>query len=259
MTVDVETVVIGAGVVGLAIARALALGGHEVLVLERHGQVGSEVSSRSSEVVHAGLYYPPASLKARFCVKGKELIYRFAAENGVPCRRYGKLLVATSEGEIEVLRRIQATAERNGVGDLVYLDAAEARALEPELACVGAYLSPSTGVIDSHAFMLALEGHLQGAGGSIVLSTPVSRDPQGRRRRFRACDRGRRAAAHLAQPRPCRRSRWELPSAGRSVRPETIECPKHIRPRATTSCSRASRRSAISSIPCRRVRGSAFT
>jgi L-2-hydroxyglutarate oxidase LhgO len=174
MTTDVETAVIGAGVVGLAIARALALKGHEVLVLERHGQIGTEVSSRSSEVIHAGLYYPPGSLRARFCVKGKELLYRFAAENGVPHQRYGKLLVATSEAEIEVLRRIHATAERNGVGDLVYLEAAEAQALEPELACVAAYLSPSTGVVDSHAFMLALEGHIQSAGGSIVLSTPVS-------------------------------------------------------------------------------------
>lgn len=173
MTPDVETVVIGAGVVGLAVARALAAAGREVMVLERHDGIGRETSSRSSEVIHAGLYYPPGSLKARLCVAGRERLYAFARENGVPHARYGKLVVATAEEDLARLDALAATARANGVDDTVRLDAAAVRAREPEVACVGALLSPSTGVIDSHALMVALEGHIRSGPGSIVLNTAV--------------------------------------------------------------------------------------
>ncbi len=174
MATDVETVVVGAGVVGLAIARALARQGHEVLVLERHERIGTETSARNSEVIHAGLYYPPGSLRAKLCVAGKALLYDFCAETGVAHARCGKLLVATQDVEIAKLEAIAANAAKNGVDDLRRLSAAEARALEPEVACVAAYLSPSTGVIDSHALMLALEGHLTAQGGTVVLNTTVT-------------------------------------------------------------------------------------
>lgn len=173
MTADVETIVVGAGVVGLAIARALAVSGQEVLALEQHELIGSETSSRNSEVIHAGLYYPPGSLRATLCVKGKEMLYRFCAENGVPHQRITKLLVATSEAQLPKLKAIKETAEKNGVTDLQPMLGNEARALEPELACVAALLSPSTGVIDSHGFMLALEGHITTHGGQVVLRTLV--------------------------------------------------------------------------------------
>lgn len=173
MSVDVETVVIGAGVVGLAVARALGRSGQEVLVLERHDRIGAETSSRSSEVIHAGLYYPTGSLKAELCVRGRALLYEFARDNGVPVRRYGKLLVATREDEIPALEAIARRAAENGVADLELLDGTAARAMEPELSCVAAYVSPSTGVIDSSALMLALEGHIRGNGGDVVLKTSV--------------------------------------------------------------------------------------
>jgi L-2-hydroxyglutarate oxidase LhgO len=174
MGTDVETVVVGAGVVGLAIGRDLARKGQDVLVLERHGGIGTEVSSHNSEVIHAGLYYPPGSLRARLCVAGREMLYDFARENGVAHRRCGKLLVATEEADLARLNAIAETAAKNGVGDLVALTGAEARALEPEIACVAAYLSPSTGVIDSHGLMQALEGHIAAAGGTIVLNAEVT-------------------------------------------------------------------------------------
>lgn len=174
MAADIETIVVGAGVVGLAIARALARRGREVLVLERHDRVGAETSSRSSEVIHAGLYYPPGSLRATACVAGKDMLYRFAAEAGVAVRRCGKLLVATQQAELARLAAIAETASRNGVHDLVRLTGAEARALEPELACVAALLSPSTGVIDSHGLVTALEGDIAAHGGTVVLNTAVT-------------------------------------------------------------------------------------
>lgn len=173
MTPDVEIVVIGAGVVGLAVARALAAGGREVMVLERHGGIGRETSSRSSEVIHAGLYYPKGSLKAELCVSGRDRLYAFASENGVPHARYGKLVVATADHELPILHRLAATARANGVLDVSVLTAAEALAREPEVACVGALLSPSTGVIDSQALMVALEGHVRAGSGSVVLNTEV--------------------------------------------------------------------------------------
>lgn len=173
MTADVQTVVVGAGVVGLAVARALAAAGHEVMVLERHRAVGQETSSRSSEVIHAGLYYSRESLRARLCVEGRNLLYAFARESGVPHVRYGKLVVATDPEHMARLDALAATAAANGVGDLVRLSAAEVSALEPELAAAGALLSPSTGVVDSHALMVALEGHLRALGGNVVLNTEV--------------------------------------------------------------------------------------
>ncbi len=174
MTVDVETVVIGAGVIGLAIARALAQRGQEVMVLERHDRIGSETSSRNSEIIHAGVYYSPGSLRAKFCVAGKAALYRFADENGVTYKRYGKLLTATTDGERDKLAALQHTANQNGVTDLKSLSAGDACQLEPELQCVAAVLSPSTGVIDTHGFLIALEGHLTTAGGQVVLDTDVS-------------------------------------------------------------------------------------
>ncbi len=175
MAADTEILVIGGGAVGLAIAREFALRGHDVLLIERNGRLGMETSSRNSEVVHAGLYYTPNSLRARFCVNGKNRLYEFAAEAGVPIERCGKLLVATSKAEIAKLDAIRQTAQANGVDDLVPLSAADARALEPQLACVAACLSPSTGVIDSHAYMQALEGHLASLGGMVVLNTKATR------------------------------------------------------------------------------------
>lgn len=170
---DIETVVIGAGVIGLAIARALANTGHEVMVLERHDGIGRETSGRSSEVIHAGLYYPPGSLRAKLCTAGRDLLYAFAQENGVPHVRYGKLVVATGENELPRLDALSRTAEANGVTDVVRLGEADVRALEPEIAAIAALFSPSTGVIDSHALMVALEGHLRGGGGDVVLNTEV--------------------------------------------------------------------------------------
>lgn len=171
---DVETVVIGAGAVGLAIARELALRGQEVMVLEEHPIIGSQTSARNSEVIHAGIYYPAGSLKARACLAGRELLYRFCDEHGVPHRRLGKLIVATSPEQVETLSDIRARAEANGVDDLAFLSRADALALEPHLACEGALLSPSTGIVDSHGFMLALQGGLEARGGQVVCGSKVT-------------------------------------------------------------------------------------
>lgn len=182
MGYDCETLVVGAGVVGLAAARRLALAGQAVVVLERNHRIGAEVSSRSSEVLHAGLYYAPGSLKARLCVAGRMALYRFAEESGVAVRRVGKILVAQNEREVAALDAIAATAHANGIDSLVRLTAAEARALEPELRCTAALLSPETGVIDCHGFLQALEGHAANAGATIQLATDVTAlrsDPQG--------------------------------------------------------------------------------
>lgn len=169
----VDALVVGAGVIGLAVARALALRGREVVVVERQPWLGGEISSRNSEVVHAGLYYPPGSLMARHCVAGRTMLYRYCAERGVPIRRSGKLIVATSAEEAGVLAAIRSHAEANGVEDLVSLSTEDALTLEPALACHGALLSPSTGILDSHAYMLALAGDAEAAGAMIALSTAV--------------------------------------------------------------------------------------
>jgi L-2-hydroxyglutarate oxidase LhgO len=174
MAHDIETIVIGAGVVGLAVARALSLRGHEVVVLEQHPIIGSEVSSRNSEVIHAGIYYPTGSLRAKLCVAGKAQMYRFCDEMGVSHSRCEKLLVATSEDQLPKLKSIAEQAARNGVDDLVPLTAKEARTLEPEVACAAAMLSPSTGIVDSHGFMLALQGAAETNGAQVVLNSPVS-------------------------------------------------------------------------------------
>lgn len=187
MTADIETIVVGAGVVGLAVARSLAQAGHGVLVLEQHELIGSETSSRNSEVIHAGIYYPPGSLRARLCVHGKELLYRFCSDNNVAHARCGKLLVATQENQLPKLAAIKETAARNGVTDLEQIGGNAARDLEPELSCVAALISPSTGIVDSHGLMLALEGNIEAHGGSVVLRCPVERierTPQGRFRLF---------------------------------------------------------------------------
>src|SRR5215216_4348003 len=161
---EVDCVVVGAGVIGLAIARRLASDGREVIVLEAEGEVGTVTSSRNSEVIHAGIYYPRDSLMARFCVSGRGALYRYCDEHGVPHRRCGKLIVATTRDENERLASIAGRASANGVGDLKILSEAEAHALEPALNCTGALLSPSTGIIDSHAYMLALRGDAEDAG-----------------------------------------------------------------------------------------------
>ncbi len=170
---EVECVVVGAGVVGLATARALALGGRDVLVLERAWTIGFETSSRNSEVVHGGIYYPAGSLKAKSCVEGRERLYAYCREHGVPHARLGKLIVAANEAEIPGLEKIEAAARANGVAELQWLDAAEAGRLEPALRCVSALLSPVTGIVDSHALMLAYQGEAEAAGALVVLRTPV--------------------------------------------------------------------------------------
>ena len=168
----VECIVIGAGVVGLAVARALALRGREVIVLERHDVIGSEVSSRNSGVIHAGLYYPNGSLKARACVAGKHALYEFCASHGVAHARTGKLVVATGDDQLDALDALIERARGNGVGDLVRLDPQEARELEPEVTCAGAFLSPSTGIVDVHEYMLALEGDAEANGAFVALGSP---------------------------------------------------------------------------------------
>jgi L-2-hydroxyglutarate oxidase LhgO len=169
----VDAIVIGAGVVGLAVGRALAQQGLETLVLEREDAIGTGISSRNSEVIHAGLYYAPGSLKARLCVAGRALLYDYCASHGVGHRRCGKLVVATSAGQIAALEALAQRALANGVDDLALLGAAEVTALEPELRCAAALLSPSSGIVDSHALMLALQGDLERAGGAVVLRSPV--------------------------------------------------------------------------------------
>ena len=173
MTEKVECVVVGAGVVGLAVARALALQGREVLVLEAARGIGTGTSSRNSEVIHAGIYYPRGSLKARLCVEGRSALYAYCEQRGVAHRRCGKLIVATSEAQRDQLSRIQTAAAANGVHDLRLLGADEAQAMEPSLRCVAALHSPSTGIIDSHALMLSFQGDIENLGGVVVLNTAV--------------------------------------------------------------------------------------
>jgi L-2-hydroxyglutarate oxidase LhgO len=169
----VDCIVIGAGVVGLALARKLALQGREVVVLESEGHIGTGISSRNSEVIHAGIYYPAGSRKARLCVAGNRALYAYCAARGVNHRRCGKLIVATDDSQVEALRQLRGRAEANGVTDLQWLSATEALALEPRLHCTAALLSPSTGIVDSHGLMRALAMDAEAAGASIVLKSPV--------------------------------------------------------------------------------------
>lgn len=176
---EVQTVVIGAGVVGLAVARALAQAGREIIVLEKADHIGTETSSRNSEVVHSGIYYPPGSLKAHLCVRGRDLLYDYCEAKGVPCRRTGKLIVATSPDEVPTLEKYFDLARRNAVGEIAWLTTEEVRNLEPEVHCVRALHIPYTGIVDSHALMTSLWGDLQAAGGDVVLQSEVT---GGRRR-----------------------------------------------------------------------------
>ena len=173
MAERIECAVIGAGVVGLAIARRLAANGREVVVLEAETAFGIHTSARNSEVIHAGIYYPTGSLKARLCVTGRKTLYRYCAERGVHHKRIGKLIVACDESELVGLRKYREQAETNGVGDLESLDRKALAALEPEVRCVAGILSPSTGIVDSHGLMLAYLGDAEGAGASLALGSPV--------------------------------------------------------------------------------------
>ena len=178
----VECVVIGAGLVGLAVARALAMAGREVVILEAEDAIGTHTSSRNSEVIHAGIYYPKGSLKARACIAGRVRLYDYCATHGVPHRRCGKLIVATSVSQKEELLSIKAKAHDNGVADVVEIPAAEAMRMEPALQCVAALHSPSTGIIDSHALMLAYLGDAEAAGAMLALKSSLERiviSPQG--------------------------------------------------------------------------------
>jgi L-2-hydroxyglutarate oxidase LhgO len=170
----VECVVIGAGAVGLAIARDLAMGGHDTVILESQRTIGSGISSRSSEVIHAGLYYEPDSLKARFCVAGRDRLYAYCRTNAVGHRRCGKLVVATREDQTPQLDRVYEAARRNGVDDVRMIDAAEALRMEGELSCVAAIVSPSTGLLDSHGYMLSLQGDAEAHSAVTALRAEVA-------------------------------------------------------------------------------------
>ena len=170
-----QILVIGAGAVGLAIAREAAMAGHDVIVAEAASGIGTGVSSRNSEVIHAGMYYPSGSLRAKHCVRGNRLLYEFCESHGVHYRKCGKLIVATNEAERARVETLLAQGEKNGVEGLELIGGNAARALEPELACIAALNSPETGIIDGHSFMLALQGDLENAGGVIAFETPVER------------------------------------------------------------------------------------
>ncbi len=170
-----QVLVIGAGVVGLACARALARAGHEVIVAEATGTIGAGISSRNSEVIHAGMYYPAHSLRAHHCVRGRRMLYSFCETHGIPHRRCGKLIVATSDPERVKIETIHKQGLVNGVEGLALLERAEAIRLEPALSCIAAVHSNETGIIDGHAFMLALQGDLESQGGVVAFNTPVAK------------------------------------------------------------------------------------
>jgi L-2-hydroxyglutarate oxidase LhgO len=171
---DFDNIIIGAGVVGLAIARTLARAGRTVLVLERHSTFGTEISSRHSEVIHAGIYYPNQSLKARLCVEGNELLYLYCGDRGIAHKRCGKLIVATTNAEIRTIRNLANQARSNGVQDLGWLNRTQIRELEPELNASEALLSSSSGIVDSHAFMLCLMGESESYGATFAFNCPVN-------------------------------------------------------------------------------------
>ena len=173
MTESVEAVVVGAGVVGLAVARALAQAGRETLILEAADHIGSEISSRNSEVIHAGIYYPQGSLKARLCVAGRDMLYDYCRAHGVEHRRLGKLIVASQESQLPALAALRGKAAANGVDDLAWLEAPEVHALEPDLRAVAALMSPSTGIVDSHGLMLSYQGDAETAGAMLALRSPL--------------------------------------------------------------------------------------
>jgi L-2-hydroxyglutarate oxidase LhgO len=170
-----QILVIGAGVVGLAVARAAALAGHEVIVAEATLGIGNGVSSRNSEVIHGGMYYPTDSVRARHCTHGRRMLYEYCASHGIPHRRCGKLIVATNDAELAKIETIHKQGQVNGVEDLAFLGGNAVKSLEPELSCIGAMVSPHTGIIDSHAYMLALQGDLEDLGGMIAFGTRIER------------------------------------------------------------------------------------
>jgi L-2-hydroxyglutarate oxidase LhgO len=172
---EVDCVVIGAGVIGLACARRIAHSGREVLILEAEGDIGSGVSARNSEVIHAGIYYPTGSLKARLCVAGRDKLYAYCADHGVTARKVGKLVVATASEQLPALHKLMEQAQANGVDDLALLTADQARKLEPRLACIAAFHSPSTGIIDTHGLMLSLLGEAEARGAALARHAPVER------------------------------------------------------------------------------------
>jgi len=170
-----QVLVVGAGVVGLAVARAAARNGHEVIVAEATKGIGNGVSSRNSEVIHGGMYYPTGSLRAVHCPRGRRLMYEFCASHGVPHRKCGKLIVATEDAEVAKMEAILKQGLANGVEGFKLIDGAAARAMEPALNCVAALHSPETGIVDSHSFMRALQGDLEDRGGAIAFNTKVER------------------------------------------------------------------------------------
>jgi L-2-hydroxyglutarate oxidase LhgO len=172
---EVDCVVIGAGVIGLACARRIAHSGRDVLILEAEGDIGSGVSARNSEVIHAGIYYPTGSLKARLCVAGRAKLYAYGAEHNVTARKVGKLVVATTSEQIPALHKLMQQAQANGVDDLALLSADEAKRMEPQLSCVAAFHSPSTGIIDTHGLMLSLLGEAEARGAALARHAPVER------------------------------------------------------------------------------------
>ena len=251
-----QVLVVGAGVVGLAVARAVALAGHEVIVAEAAAGIGTGVSSRNSEVIHAGLYYPTGSMRAYHCPRSRRMLYEFCSTHGVPHRKCGKLVVATNEAEAERLDGILKQATINGVEGVEMIDGAAARRLEPALACVAAMRSPETGIIDSHRYMLALEGELEDHGGVVAFNTPIERLVQ--------VSDGWQAHFGGADPQSITVDAV-VNSAGlgaqRLARPRKVirrsGCRGWCSPRATTSATAAARRSRGSSIRCRSPAGSA--
>jgi L-2-hydroxyglutarate oxidase LhgO len=206
MTEKVDCVVVGAGVVGLAIARAVAYQGHEVLVLEAEKSFGRHTSSRNSEVVHAGIYYQSESLKARTCVAGKKLLYAYCQQHHVDFQKTGKLIVATTTGQIDLLKAYRDQGRCNGVNDLELISAARLKLMEPEVNGLAALWSPSTGIVDSHGLMLALLGDLENAGGTLVLQSSV--------RRFRQLNGGIEIEVESEGEQMKLQSRWLINSAG---------------------------------------------
>lgn len=172
---EIDAVVIGAGVVGLACARRLAMAGIETLILEAESDIGTGVSARNSEVIHAGIYYPTGSLKARLCVDGRRKLYEYCEAHGVTHKRVGKLVVATDEMQIPALRKLMAQAIANGVDDIIEISGEQARRMEPSLACVAAFHSPSTGIISAHDLMLSLLGEAETHGAALARQSPVLR------------------------------------------------------------------------------------
>lgn len=171
----VECLIVGAGVIGLAIARRLAISGHAPLVVEKAGRIGSATSSRNSEIIHAGLYYPPGSLKARLCIAGRDALYDYCEANSVPHLQIGKLIVATQSADMACLHAITRNAEESGAGRLAWLGSDDVRRREPALKAEAALWSPRTGIVDSHALMLALQGEAEASGAQIVLNTKAMR------------------------------------------------------------------------------------